>query len=159
MTCREVLDRVEAFAANELQPDAEARAHLETCPQCASALAVARRIESFLAVWPAPEAPARFTAALQHRIHRLYWQTEQRVDRLFNAAILLAGLLVVAGVAAMFNVDLVLAAGRAVTDFIAIAGAEAVQKAAPSVATYLAAMGLLASALVMWWWTEGSHGR
>lgn len=40
-----------------------------------------------------------------------------------------------------------------------MAGSAAVEKAAPSVATYAAAMGLLASALVMWWWTEGTFDR
>jgi anti-sigma factor RsiW len=159
VTCREVLERVEAFASHELAPDAAARAHIETCPQCAAALADARRIESFLTAWPAPEAPARFTAAVQHRIRRMHWQAEQQVDRLFNAAIVLAGVLVLVGVAAMFNVGFVLGIAGALTHVMAVAGTAAVQKAAPSLATYLAAMGLLASALVMWWWSEGNLER
>ena len=159
MTCRSVLDRVEAFAALELEPDAEVRRHLETCPGCAAALAAARRIETFLAAWPAPEAPARFTAAVQHRIRRLHWQAEQRVDQLFNGAMLLAGVLVLAGVAAMFNLDVLLGLARALTDLTTVAAAAAAEKAAPARGIYLAALGLLASALVMWWWSEGSFER
>lgn len=159
MTCRDVLDRVEAFAAGDQQPDAAARAHLETCPQCAAALADARRIETFLTSWAAPEAPPRFTAAVQNRIRRQNWQSEERIDRVFNAAMIIAGLLVVVGVAGMFNVELVVAGAATLGDVIALAGAAAVERAAPSMATYVAAMGLLASALVMWWWTEGTFDR
>ncbi len=32
MTCRDVIDRVEGFAAGDQQPDGAARAHLETIP-------------------------------------------------------------------------------------------------------------------------------
>ena len=159
MTCHEVLNQVEAFASKELQPDAAARGHLETCPRCAAALADAHRIESFLAAWPAPEAPARFTPAVQHRIRRMHWQAEQRVDRLFNAAILLAGVLVLAGVGAMFNLSLLLGLAGALMEVMTVAGAAAVAKAAPSLPTYVAAMGLLASAFVMWWWSEGNLER
>lgn len=159
MTCREVLDRVEAFAAGDVQPDAAGRAHLESCPRCAAALADAHRIEAFLQAWPAPEAPARFTAAVQHRIRRLHWQSEQRVDRLFNVAIAVAALLVIGGVAAMFNVTLLLDAAAAAARVTAEAGSEALARAAPSMTTYAAAMGLLASAVGMWWWTDGQAGR
>ena len=156
MTCRDVLERVESFAAEEERPDAAARAHLESCPRCAAALADARRIEAFLTAWPAPEAPARFTASVEHRIRRLHWQAEQRVDLLFNGAIGIALLLVVVGVAGMFNVDLVVAAAGTVSEALRLAGTAAMQRAAPSIATYVAAIGLLASALGMWWWTEGT---
>lgn len=159
MTCRDILERIEAFAANDLQPDDAARAHLESCPRCASALADARRIEMCLAAWPAPAAPARFTAAVQHRIRRMHWQAEQQVDRWFNAAILVAAVLVFAGVAAMFNMQFVLGLAGALTEILTVAGAVAVEKAAPARATYLAALGLLASALLMWWWSEGSLER
>lgn len=159
MTCRDVLERVEAFAAGDEQPDGAARTHLETCPGCASALADARRIETFLTSWPAPHAPARFTAAVQDRIRRLHWQTEERIDRVFNAAMVAAVVLVAIGVAGIFNVGLVVSVAATMADGFAVAGAAAVQKAAPSMATYVAAMTLLASALVMWWWTEGSFDR
>lgn len=159
MTCRDVLERVEGFAAGDQQPDGAARAHLESCPRCAAALADARRIETFLTSWASPEAPPRFTASVQNRIRHLNWQSEERVDRVFNAAMIVAGLLVVVGLAGMFNVQMVLAAAATLADGITLAGAAAVQKAAPSLATYVAAMGLLASACVMWWWTEGTFDR
>ena len=159
MTCRDVLDQVEALAAGDHQPDASARAHLETCPRCASALADAMRIESFLTAWPAPEAPARFTAAVQHRVRRMRWQAEERVDQVFNAAVVMAALLVLVGIAGMFNAEVVMTVAASTADVLALVGSAAVEKAAPSLLTYMAAMGLLASALVMWWWTEGSPGR
>jgi anti-sigma factor RsiW len=159
MTCREVLDLVEAFAAGDRQPDEAARAHVETCPRCASALADARRIEAFLLAWPAPEAPARFTAAVQHRIRRVQWQAEQRVDRLFNAAMALAACLVLGGIAAMFNVELLLTGAGALADVVALAASEAFERAAPSAVTYLAAVVMVASAVAMRWWTEGGIER
>lgn len=159
MTCRRVLDQVEAYAANELQPDATVRGHLETCPRCAAALADARRIEAFLTAWPAPEAPARFTAAVQHRIRRVHWQAEQRVDQVFNGVILIAAILVAGGISAMFNVEALLGLAHALGDVASVAGAAAAEKAAPSSSVYLAALGLLASALLTWWWSEGSVER
>jgi len=159
MTCRDVIEQVEAFAAGDRQPDDAARAHLETCPVCASALADARRIETFLTSWAAPPAPARFTAAVQHRIRSLRWQNEERIDRVFNAAMVVSALLVVIGLVGMFNVGTVIAVAATLGDVVALAAAAAVQKALPASATYVAAMGLLASALVMWWWTEGTFDR
>jgi len=159
MNCRDVLDRVEAFAAGDERADESIRAHLETCPRCAAALADAKRIETFLTSWAAPEAPPRFTATVQNRIRRQNWQSEERIDRVFNGAMVAAVLLVIVGVAGMFNVGVVVAVAATLGEFLAFAGAAAVEKAAPSMATYVAAMGLLASALVMWWWTEGTFDR
>ena len=159
MTCRDVIDLVEAFAAGDQQPDEAARAHLETCPRCASALADARRIDTFLMSWPAPQAPARFTAAVQHRIRSLRWQSEVQIDRVFNAAMVVSALLVVIGIAGMFNVGTVVALATTLADAVAWAGTAALQKALPVTASYVAAMGLLASALIMWWWTEGTFDR
>jgi anti-sigma factor RsiW len=159
MTCRDVIDQVESFAAGDQQPDEAARAHLETCPRCASALADARRIETFLMSWPAPQAPARFTAAVQHRIRSLRWQSEVQIDRVFNAAMVVSALLVVIGVAGMLNVGSVVALAATLADVLAWASRAALQKALPATASYVAAMGLLASALVMWWWTEGTFDR
>ncbi len=59
----------------------------------------------------------------------------------------------------MFNVAMVVAGAATLADAFALVGAAAVEKAAPSMATYVAAMGLLASALVMWWWTDGTFDR
>lgn len=49
LTCAEALDLVEPIAAGDCEVNDAARAHFETCPRCASALASARRIETALA--------------------------------------------------------------------------------------------------------------
>src|SRR4051812_20720979 len=97
MTCRDVLDRVEAVAAGDEPASAEFRAHLEGCISCAAARAEARRIEGMLAARPAPPAPARFTAAVTSHIRQVRWRSEQYVDRMFNIALLLGALTIAAG--------------------------------------------------------------
>jgi anti-sigma factor RsiW len=154
LTCDDVLPLVESIAAGELEVDLRARAHFETCPRCASALASARRIEAALSARPAPTAPARFTNAVLLRIRRERWQSEQYVDRLFNVAIVVAVLLMAGGVTAMFNLDALLSGAAATWRTLATVSGEAATKAAPSVSTYVASAGLFASALVMWWWAE-----
>ena len=57
LTCEDALDLVEPVAAGDLEVDAALRAHFETCPRCASALASARRIEAALSAQDAPPAP------------------------------------------------------------------------------------------------------
>lgn len=113
----------------------------------------------FLNSWPAPAAPTRFTAAVQHGIRQIRWQAEERVDQLFNAAMVAAALLVAVGLAGIFNVGLILSVAGALADVLSITGTAMVAMTAPSLATYTAVMGLLASALVMWWWAEGTLGR
>ena len=49
MTCQHAAEFIEAIAADEIQPTPELRAHFETCPSCASALAAAVRLEALLA--------------------------------------------------------------------------------------------------------------
>ena len=105
MSCRDVLDLIEPIAAGDLHADDAVRAHLQTCPPCAAALASARRLESALKGMDVPPAPPAFTATVLQRIRRDHWQSEQHVDRLFNLAIVAAVLLMVGGVAAMLNVD------------------------------------------------------
>ena len=156
MTCDAVLDLVEPIAAGDLSPDLQARAHLETCPRCAAALATAHRIESYLATRPAPEAPPRFEAAVQQRIRRERWQTEQHVDRLFNVAIAAAALLLVAGGALMLNIDAVFGSVTLFGDVVRAAGADMVVATTPWLGTYVTATALLLSALGMWWWAESS---
>ena len=41
MLCKDASELIEPIASGDLQPDAAARAHFETCPRCASALATA----------------------------------------------------------------------------------------------------------------------
>jgi anti-sigma factor RsiW len=154
LTCADALERVEPIAAGDLVVDADARAHFETCPRCASALASARRIEAALAARETPSAPPKFTAAVAARIRRERWRTEQRIDRVFNIAVAVAILLVVGGVAALLNVSNVLSAAAAAWDLAWVATNERVEVAGTSLTTYVAAAAFMASALAMWWWAE-----
>jgi anti-sigma factor RsiW len=154
MTCRDVVHLVEAIAAGELEVDDEVRGHFETCPRCAAALAAARRIELALHGWPAPEAPARFGAAVLARIRNDRWRSEQRVDRIFNVAIAASLVLVVAGVAGLTNIGAVIGIAAWIWGAFASMSGDLAQQAAPRVASYIGAAGLLMSALVMWWWAD-----
>jgi anti-sigma factor RsiW len=154
MTCKDVTELVEAIAAGDLEPTAELRAHVETCPGCASALASARRLEAALSARVAPPAPARFALLVLQRVRHERWRAEQQVDRLFNLAMVAALVIVVGGVFALMNVSGVVAAASETVAIIASVRGEVARQAAPSVNTYIAAGGLLASALGMWWWAE-----
>ena len=153
MTCRDFSDLVEAIAAGD-EPAAEVRAHLESCPSCAAALATARRIEAALSRREAPAAPAQFTSMVQQRIRRERWQTEERVDRVFNLAIAAAVILVVGGLAALLNLGGLLSGAARFLTLATTVGGEVARDAAPVISTYLAAAGLLVSALGLWWWAD-----
>jgi anti-sigma factor RsiW len=153
MDCKDVLDLVEPIAAGDVVNIA-ARAHLETCPRCAAALAAARRIEMMLAAREAPAAPARFTSSVMQRLRHDRWRSEQQVDRLFNAAICAALLLIVGGLAALMNLSGVMTAAAGTWTAMASLGEQFTRKAAPNLNTYAAAVALLLSALGMWWWAD-----
>lgn len=154
MTCSHVLDLVESVAARDLAVDEEIRAHIETCPRCAGALATARRVEAALAAREAPEAPARFTPMVLQRIGREKWHTEQQVDRFFNAAVAAALVLVVGGIAALLNLGGVLGTAAGTLSLLSSVSGQVARDAAPTLNTYIAAAGLLVTALGMWWWAE-----
>ena len=154
MTCKDVIELVDAIAAGDLEPTPQVRAHVETCPGCASVLASARRLEAALSAWEAPAAPARFVPVVLQRVSRERWHAEQQVDRLFNLAMVAALVIVAGGVFALMNVSGVIAAASETLGVIATVRGEVARQAAPSVNTYIAAGGLLASALGMWWWAE-----
>jgi anti-sigma factor RsiW len=154
VSCRELLDAVEAIAAGDQPITDAARAHLETCPGCAAALATARRIEEALASRPAVDAPPRFTSAVLHRIRRERWRSEERVDRLFNVAMAVAALLVLVGAGFLLNVGAAIQLASGASQLLGTIGEELLRKAAPEMGTYAAAMALLVSALGMWWWAD-----
>ena len=156
MTCRDIADQIEAVASGDLPLDAAARAHIETCPACASALATARRIESYLATREAVAAPTNFTSSVLQKIRRERWRSEQRVDRLFNVAIVVAALLVLSGAALLFNMTAALEVAASASRLLSSAGEELLRRAVPTMGTYLAATALLVSALGMWWWADAS---
>ncbi len=154
MTCKAALDLVEPIAAGDLEADPAARAHFESCPQCASALATARRIEGALATRPAPSAPERFSSSVLQRIRRDRWRAEQQVDRLFNVAMVVALVLVAGGILALMNLSGVMAAVSGTWSIVATLGGQVAREAAPSMNTYIAAVGLLVSVLGMWWYAD-----
>ena len=154
MTCKELTEFIEPIAAGDLEPDAGMRAHFETCPRCASALASARRLEAALAGQEAPQAPARFASLVLQRVRRERWRMEQNVDRLFNLAIVAALLIVAAGVLALMNLSGVIASASEAWTLLSSVSATVARAAVPSMDTYIAAGGLLATALGMWWWAE-----
>ena len=154
MTCTDAVNLVEAIAAGDLEVDASLRSHFETCPRCAAALASARRVEAGLRARPVVQPPARFTDMVVGRIRKERWQSEERVDRLFNVAIVVAVLLVAGSIFALTNVGAVLGAAGSVWGVLASASGRAAEAAAPTFLTYVAAAGLLMSALGMWWWAD-----
>jgi anti-sigma factor RsiW len=154
MTCKDVLELVEPIVAGEVDPDPAIRAHFESCPQCASALASARSLETVLASREAPLAPARFTQSVLQRIRHEHWRSEQNVDRLFNIAIAAALILVVGGVVALLNLSGFMAAVTSTWASLSAIGGQVAREAVPTVSTYIAGVCLLISALGMWWWAE-----
>jgi anti-sigma factor RsiW len=154
MQCADVLDLVEPIAAGELLPDDRVREHLHSCPGCAGALASARRLEALLKGMEIPVAPAAFASQVLQRIRRDRWRSEQNVDRLFNVAIVAAVILIAGGLLALLNVGTVISLTGSIWALLKENGRETVRIAAPTFLTYVAAAGLLASALAMWAWAE-----
>jgi anti-sigma factor RsiW len=160
MTCREVQELVEALASGEVLPDHAFRGHLETCVACAAALASARSIEAALASRPAPQAPARFEAAVAARIRRERWRAEEQVDRAFNVAVALGVLAIVGGALALFNLASVTAAIASAAGTLAATAWHPVAPAMdqrPPLWSYLVAFALLGTSLFVWRWAEGSN--
>ncbi len=154
MTCREAADLIEGIAAGDIEPNAQARAHFETCPSCARMLASARRLEAVLAGYRPPPVPDRFVASVLQRVRRERWRVERNVDLLFNGAILVALLIVVGGVVALLDVRGVVAASSEAWSGLSVMSIQIAQQMAPAINTYIAAAGLLLTALGMWWWAE-----
>jgi predicted anti-sigma-YlaC factor YlaD len=154
MKCSDVLDLVEPIAAGDLLPDERVRDHLHSCPQCAGALASAQRLEAQLKGMEFPAAPPAFATQVLQRIRRDKWQSEQNVDRLFNLAIVTAVILLAGGVLALLNVETLISLTASAWTALKEGSRETARTAAPTVGTYIAAVGLLASALGMWAWAE-----
>ena len=98
MFCDEVLDAIEPIAAGELTPDGRVAAHLTSCPNCAAALASARRVEQLLQARPIPKPAAQFTTRTMALIRRRRWRREQFLDAGFNLALMIVGVAVAGAV-------------------------------------------------------------
>jgi anti-sigma factor RsiW len=154
VNCQDAVYLVEAIASGDLEVEADVRAHFETCPRCAAALASAERLEMALRARPAPNAPPRFASMVAARIRQDTWRSEQNVDRIFNIAIVFAVLLIAGSVLALTNVNGVLGVAGSIWGVMSDVNGQLAQQAAPTLVTYVSAAGLLMSTLVMWWWAE-----
>jgi predicted anti-sigma-YlaC factor YlaD len=154
MQCADVLDLVEPIAAGDVLPDERVREHLHSCPGCAGALASARRLEALLKGMDFPVAPPAFATQVLLRIRSDRWRSEQNVDRLFNVAIVAAVILIAGGLLALLNVGTVLSLTGSIWALLKEGSRDTVRTAAPILLTYVAAAGLLVSALGMWAWAE-----
>lgn len=97
MTCDDICDLIEPWAAGEASPSTEAAAHLRACASCQGAFALAMEIEQVLAGADTVPIPSRFTDRVVREARR-----EQLIDREFGDEIFHAattGTLVIAGVA------------------------------------------------------------
>ena len=97
MTCDDIRDLIEPWAAGEASPSTEAAEHLRACAACQEALAVSTAIEQSLADADTVPIPSRFTDHVLREARR-----EQSINREFGDAIFHAattGALVIAGVA------------------------------------------------------------
>ena len=84
MFCDEALDAVERIAAGDVVADGRIAEHLISCPNCASALESARRVERMLRQRPVPRLPPQFTTSTLSKVRRARWQSDQWLDVGFN---------------------------------------------------------------------------
>lgn len=154
MFCDEALDLIESIAEGELTPEGRVAAHLATCPNCAAALASARRLEQALRARPVPRAPARFTARMMTTLRRKRWRSEQFLDVGFNVALAAVGLIVVGGVLMLLSHAGLMPAGNGALGLVSGGVAGMVRRAVAAVPVYVGAAALLAVALGVWWWAE-----
>ena len=154
MFCDEALDAVEAIAAGELLPDGRVASHLATCPNCASALDSARRLEASLRERPVPAAPAQFTARTLARVRRARWRSDQFLDAGFNLAVGAVIVALMGGGWMLLHRTGLAAVSRDAIDLFSSRFVIVARRVAPSLPLYAGAALLLVSALGLWWWAE-----
>ena len=158
MTCQDVEQRIEGVAGGD-EPAGDAfLAHVEACVGCASALAMARRVERLLAARPVSAAPPRFAAAVASRIRRERWRSEQQVDWVFNIAAAVGLIAVAGGTLALVNLsavtDAIGAALVAINTLTPQSAGSIDTRTTPALSTYLLSGGFLVTALLVWSWAE-----
>jgi hypothetical protein len=154
MRCDEADAKIEALAAGEETADDALQAHVASCPRCASRLAMARAIESLLAIRETPEPPAHFTNGVLARMRRERWRAEQMLDAGFNFAVVFGLILIVAGLGGLGWSMGLFGADTAVMTVVNAAAAQAAERVLPHAPTVVVATLLLVSALGLWWWAE-----
>ena len=154
MTCEEFDAIVEPLAAGALVPSPAAAEHLAGCLRCAAAVALARRVDAALAAVEAPAPPRGFTASVAARLRRERWRSEQRVDRVFNLAMVAAAVLVATGVGMLFNLTGMAAVGRDTSQLLTEGLRVAARQVAAQLPAYVAGTGFLLTAVGAWWWAE-----
>jgi hypothetical protein len=154
VTCESLKGSIEALASGELEATREARAHLESCVDCAAALSLARRIERLLAAQDVSAAPARFTESVITGLRRERWRSEQHLDRWFNALIAVSAALILAGVWLFMNVSGMAAVNGQSARLLARGVELAIVEIAPALPTYAGGTALLMIALGVWLWAE-----
>lgn len=154
MTCTDFDELIEPIAAGELEPDAGMRAHLQSCPACTRALAMARQIDRVLGAQPAPEPPLAFTATLMARLRRERWRSEQSLDVAFNIAVGLAVAVGVGGVVMVATASGLAALSADLVRVFLSATVSAFATIAPALPVYALASAVVVSWLLVWWWAE-----
>jgi predicted anti-sigma-YlaC factor YlaD len=154
MFCDEVLDAIEPIASGDVTAEGRIADHLATCPNCAAALAAARRLEQMLRGRPVPRPPLQFTARTVGRVRRARWRSDQLLDAGFNVAIAIIASGIVAGIWMLLHRSGMAAVSNDAVDLLATGLVAFFQRLAPSVPLYAGATALLATALAIWWWAE-----
>jgi anti-sigma factor RsiW len=154
MFCDEALDSVEAIAGGELTPEGRVAAHLATCPNCAAALASARRLEQMLKARPVQKAPPQFTARTMAVVRRKRWRSEQFLDVGFNVALGLIALVILSTIWVFLHRSGLVSVSNDAVNLISASFLKLAHRIAPSVPLYAGATALLATALGVWWWAE-----
>ncbi len=154
MFCDEALDAVEAIAAGELTPEGRVAAHLASCPNCAAALASARRLEQMLQARPVQKAPPQFTSRTMAVLRRQRWRSEQFLDIGFNVALGAVALAIVGTIWMVLHRTGIVSVNNGAVNLIGATFVRLAHRVAPSVPLYVGAAALLATALALWWWAE-----
>jgi anti-sigma factor RsiW len=154
MTCSDLDDLIEPIAAGDLVPALDIRAHLDTCPGCAAALALATAVDRTLAATPAPDPPAHFVEATMTRVRRARWRSEQYLDLAFNLVAGLAVLVALAGLWLLLSVTGVTTVGSEVGRLFADSTVALLARMRPALPLYAAGVALVGTALALWWLAE-----